>query len=118
MSGESPILRKKKQPEGRDATDLDQSRGYVSLTEIRNIRTYRTRLLDSEIWPMGRMPTRSELIEFFVTTFIQLEQRAQTNFEQFVKNNPQVHQKPKPEDQEAQKKAYEERRQKLEKWHT
>lgn len=116
----------KKKPGAASATKddaaLDGSLGYVSVTEIRNLFTERIRDLDTRIWPRDRTPYRDEIIDFYVTTMIDLMQKAQRNYEQFCRRNPimtrQATTKPAAtqEDAAQQQKAFDERKARLEKW--
>ncbi len=103
--------------EGIRPGDIDDSLGYVSLQEIRNVRRYRVDLLDSEIWPReGRMPGRQEMIDFFITTMVDLESRAKRSYDEFVKKTNYPTSKkatPDPAAQAAEQAAYEARRSRL-----
>ncbi len=94
--------------------------GYVSCHEIRNLWTARIRTLDTEIWPRnGRTPMREEMMDFYITTMIELMQRAQANYEQFCKRNPAPPPKgpqQKQMDDEQEKARFELRRTKMEQW--
>ncbi len=88
-NGSTPSSKKPTKTPQRDHGELDGSLGYVSCTEIRNLWTHRIRALDTDIWPkVGRTPYRDEIVDFFVTTMIELMQKAQINYEQFCKRNP------------------------------
>lgn len=99
----------------RDHAEIDQSLGYVSVHEIRNLITYRMRQLDAELWPrVGKTPQREEIIDFFATFGIELMQKAQRNYEQFCKRHPVPTSKPiVSPDAEAQER-YRARQEKME----
>ncbi len=119
MKNDSLPSKKKSALPSRDAAEVDNSLGYVSVTEIRNIWTARIRKLDTEVWPHGgRMPQRDEMLDFFVTAGIELMQRAQRNYEQFCKRNLTPGPKPTRQEDPAVKAAAEERIKKLARWHT
>ncbi len=88
MNSDSKSSKTKSEP-SRNNAELDGSLGYVSVHDIRNLWTSRIRALDTELWPRaGRTPQREEMMDFFITTMIELMQRAQSNYEQYCRRNP------------------------------
>ncbi len=86
MADESRTSKKKPATAAPDDADVNGALGYISITELRNVFTHRIRQLDGEIWPrVGRTPMRDELLDFYITTMIDLMQKAQRNYEQFCK---------------------------------
>ncbi len=107
----------------RDPGEIDNSAGYVSLSEIQNLWVTKMRQLDKEIWPdRSRMPPRDEVIEFFATLKIELFKRAQSNYVEFCRRIPDpAMARPKkpsipPPSEASSESEYKERKTRLSKW--
>ncbi len=124
MSKELIASKKKSESLARDPAELDSSMGYVSVTELRNVFTHRIRDLDTVIWPReGRMPYRDEMMDFYITTMVELMQKAQRNYEQFCKRSAPMTTRPAaPRDPafegavDAARASLDARKAKIEKW--
>lgn len=64
--------------------ELDQSRGWVSLTEIRNVYVELLRNLDKYLLPLGT-PGRAEVMKAIETTQYDLTSRAKRNYQEYMK---------------------------------
>lgn len=115
MKSASPSS-KSKPVSAKDDAEINGSLGYVSCSEIRNLFTERIRQLDTEIWPRNRTPYRDEILDFYVTTMIDLMQKAQRNYEQFCRRQVIPSRPSAAVDTTQSQKAYEERLQRLEKY--
>ena len=80
----------------RHDTRIDQSQGWVSLTEVRNVFVEYIRKLDREVWPQGGRGLRDEVIKHFETTQYELMKRAKRNYIDFTKASPHSILPPKP----------------------
>lgn len=64
---------------------LDQSIGWVSLTEIRNVYIEAIRELDRYLWPKGGTPSRDLIIKHYETTQYRLLERAKSNYADYLR---------------------------------
>ncbi len=109
-------LKDAKTPSPKDHSEIDQSLGYVTASEIRNAWIEWMRKLDVTVWPAsGRTPARSEVLELFESLQYRLLTRAS---QRIPAPRPQMPTKKAPKDQpETSRADYDARQARLSRYH-